>query len=471
MTPNRRLHQGPAGEWWRPDLTMEVDERSGPAATAPPVSGVTFWALMGFSFVALVAPQEFFPVLAPLRIALLAAAAAVITYLWDRLVHRQPVTVLTREIWITAGLVGWAIVTVPLSYWPGGSVDFLLSFYFKSLVIFWLLANTVMTLTRLYQVAWGLSLMAAPVATTAVAHFVAGDFLPASPRLAVTRIVGYDAPLTGNPNDLALMLNLILPLSVALLLATRRPPLRAVLLGLVGLDVVAVILTFSRGGFLTLATVLFVYLWKIRRRPERRWAWAALLVVLVACVPLLPSRYVDRVSTITSLKSDTTGSAQLRWDDTVAAARFVLANPVVGAGVGMNVLALIQERGDNRWTAVHNVYLEYAVELGLPGLVLFLLLLGGCFRSVRFVQRRSVAVPALRDLFLLAEGLQVSLVAFTVAALFHPVAYHLYFYYFAALALTVKTVYAAETGCAPELFTLPVAEPEPHGGIAQLREA
>src|SRR3989441_13122830 len=105
MTPNRRLHQGPGGEWGRPDLTMEVDERSGPAATAPPVSGVTFWALMGFSFVALVAPQEFFPVLAPLRIALLAAAAAGITYLWDRLVHRQPVTVLTREIWITAGPV------------------------------------------------------------------------------------------------------------------------------------------------------------------------------------------------------------------------------------------------------------------------------------------------------------------------------------------------------------------------------
>ena len=180
-------------------------------------------------------------------------------------------------------------------------------------------------------------------------------------------------------------------LSVALLLATRRPPLRAVLLGLVGLDVVAVILTFSRGGFLTLATVLLVYLWKIRRRPERRWAWAALLVVLVACVPLLPSRYVDRVSTITGLKSDTTGSAQLRWDDTVAAARFVLANPVVGAGVGMNVLALIQERGDNRWTAVHNVYLEYAVELGLPGLVLFLLLLGGCFRSVRSTTFKAAA--------------------------------------------------------------------------------
>src|SRR5436309_11002573 len=75
------------------------------------------------------------------------------------------------------------------------------------------------------------------------------------------------------------------------------------------------------------------------------------------------------------------------------------------------------------------------------------------------VHRGSARVPGARDLFLLAEGIQISLVAFTVAALFHPVAYHLYFYYFAALALTVKAVYAAETGYAPELSTLPSLSP------------
>jgi hypothetical protein len=68
---------------------------------------------------------------------------------------------------------------------------------------------------------------------------------------------------------------------------------------------------------------------------------------------------------------------------------------------------------------------------------------------VKFVQQRSTEVPALRELFHLAEGLQVTLVAFTVAALFHPVAYHLYFYYFGALAIAVKEVYTVETTHAP----------------------
>jgi len=50
-----------------------------------------------------------------------------------------------------------------------------------------------------------------------------------------------------------------------------------------------------------------------------------------------------------------------------------------------------------------------------------------------------------RDLFLLAEGIQVSLAVFAVAALFHPVAYHFYFYYMAGLALAARAACDAET--------------------------
>ena len=111
----------------------------------------------------------------------------------------------------------------------------------------------------------------------------------------------------------------------------------------------------------------------------------------------------------------------------------------VGGGVGMNALTLNQERGFG-WSAIHNVYLEYAVELGIPGLILFLLLLVGCVKSVALVQRRCAGVPALRELFYLAEGIQISLIAFSLAAFFHPVAYHLYFYYIAALAVAAHSV-------------------------------
>ncbi len=286
----------------------------------------------------------------------------------------------------------------------------------------------VTTLPRLRRIAWALSLMSAPLAAYGIKQFLAGRFIDDG---SVKRIAAYEAPLTQNPNDLALMLNLILPLAIALFL-TGRPKTRALLLGLIALDAAAVILTFSRAGFLTLATTIALY-----------------VVLVLIAVPFLPGGYMERLSTITDIKTDPTGSAQERWADTIAALRFILHHPVVGAGVGMNILALNEVRGPE-WKQVHNVYLEYAVDLGIPGLVLFVMLLLGCLRAAAGA-RRTAGAAGSGEPALLAEGLQASLIAFAVAAVFHPVAYHFYFYYIAGLALAARGVIArgAVIGWAP----------------------
>ena len=86
---------------------------------------------------------------------------------------------------------------------------------------------------------------------------------------------------------------------------------------------------------------------------------------------ILPTGYTQRLTTITDIASDPTGSAQGRWVDLAVAADIVTRTPVVGVGLGQNVLALNRERGPT-WRMVHNVYLQYAVDLGVPGLLLFL---------------------------------------------------------------------------------------------------
>lgn len=431
----------PRAEWWRPDSEVECGHRSAPIDAAKPQlseSALPFWALITFTFISFIAPQTFFPALAPLRIALLTGGFAIAAHLFDTFISRRRIS-LSPEIRIAACLVAWAIVTVPLSYWPGGSVSFLLDVYLKSAAIFWLLSEVVTTVQRLRQVAWALTLITVPMAVTALDNFLSGTFIRGTPR-----IVGYDAPMTGNPNGLALVLCLILPLSLALFCMARRTLVRAALLAIITLDVIAVVVTFSRGGFVTLAAVIVMYLWRLRNRPERRLAWAA-LVVAVACLPLLPSGYVDRLSTIASIESDPTGSAQARWRDTVAAALYVVAHPIVGAGIGQNVFALNEERGTT-WLAVHNIYLLYGMELGIPGLLLFVLLVVRCIHNAWLVQQRSAPVPAFRDLFYLAEAIQTSLVVFAVGAFFHTNAYELHFYYFAGLAVAIKAAYDAKSG-------------------------
>ncbi len=89
---------------------------------------------------------------------------------------------------------------------------------------------------------------------------------------------------------------------------------------------------------------------------------------------------------------------------------------------------------------VHNVYLEYAADLGLPGLALFLLLMLTCLRRVRAI-RRDASSPELRELSVLAEGVELALLGFVVAGFFYPVAYQAFFYYPAGLAVAAGVLH------------------------------
>lgn len=425
--------------WWRaPEGIALPDRTSGSAlVSAMPAPGmgsrVSYRALMVFTFILLLAPQQWFPVLAPLRIALLAAVVGVLAHVGGRLAAHQNLFRFDAPLTTVALLAGWSVVTVPFSVWPGGSVSYLLEFYFKTLVVFALLANVINSLDRLRGISWLLVLLAVPLALTTVKNYLGGNGFGDSDR-----VLGYAAALTENPNDMALMLNLILPFTIALFLVSRSAGQRLMLGAVVGLLVAAILLTFSRSGFLTLGVVVSCWLWKVRNRKE--WVWGpALLLLMLMAVPLMPASWFDRIGSIVSIEEDTTGSSQVRMQDMKVALKLGLANPLSGAGIGMNALAMNEVRGTT-WTEIHNVYLQYLIELGLPGLLLFLMLFRSCLASAATVVAKTRGREDMRMLCHLAEAIQVSLLAFAVAAMFHPVAYHFYFYYIAGLAAALPVV-------------------------------
>jgi O-antigen ligase len=112
--------------------------------------------------------------------------------------------------------------------------------------------------------------------------------------------------------------------------------------------------------------------------------------------------------------------------------------------MGQDILALDQIRSRPTWRSVHNAYLEYAVDLGVPGLLLFLALLAASVRSARRVEIRAAREPSLRDLSILASGVRIALLAFVVGALFHPIAYQFYFFCVAGLAVAITRVCRSE---------------------------
>ena len=436
--------------WWAPPTPRVAP--SIPARTQSAEGALAFAGVVAFTIILLLSPQNWIPALKPLRIAFLTAGVAAVSLLWHRWRQRTPLG-MNRETLTCFALLTWAFVTLPLSYWPGGSAVTLTDLYVKAVIVFWLLASVITTLNRFLILATVLMLCTVPLAVTAVKNFVTGIFIT---ETDVARIVGYDAGLSGNPNDLALMLNLLIPLGIALFMSARRTSVRILCLIVLGMNVVGVIVTFSRAGFIALAAIAGVYFIKLVRRPGRDRAWAfTMLAVATFSLPLLPSSYVDRVATVKSIDSDITGSSQIRWRDTVAAARFVAEHPIIGAGIGMDALALNTVRGE-KWNQVHNVYFQYAVDLGVPGIALFLLLFVAVFKAASSSRRRLAHLPAHRDLFLLTEALEISLIVFALSGPFYPVAYNFYFYYIGGLALAARSVTdAALSAARPQRMPLP----------------
>jgi hypothetical protein len=372
----------------------------------------------------------------------MAGVLAIAAYALARLARREPLILPTPELKLCLGLALWAVITTPFSIWPGGSIATLQEPLAKSLIVAWLVSAVVSTSARFRRVAWALCLMAIPAALGGILNYLAGVRLQDNGN----RILGYPAPLSGNPNDLALLLNLLLPFAIGLFLGSRTAFRRLLLAGVVVLMVAGVIVSFSRGGFITLMVVLAVYGVKLRRRREGRLVWAVILMALMA-LPILPGGYVDRVSTISSVEADPTGSAQERTRDMALALAYVLTHPVVGAGLGQDSLLLNELRG-NTWTRVHNIYLGVGVDLGWFGLGLFVTLLVRAFKNAREASRQWERGN--RELFFLAQGLHVSLIAFAMAAMFHPGSYFFPFYYLVGLSVALRQLgqrqLAATTG-------------------------
>jgi O-antigen ligase len=91
------------------------------------------------------------------------------------------------------------------------------------------------------------------------------------------------------------------------------------------------------------------------------------------------------------------------------------------------------------------VYLQYAADLGLPGLFLFLALGIRCLRDAAAVRRSRPRDPEGQGLAKLALGIELALWAFAVAGMFHPAGYHFYFYYLGGMALAARAIQLRRT--------------------------
>jgi O-antigen ligase len=108
-----------------------------------------------------------------------------------------------------------------------------------------------------------------------------------------------------------------------------------------------------------------------------------------------------------------------------------------------------------KWSAPHNSFVQAGAELGVPGLLLFILLLWAAYRSARQRARAQAAPGRAPPSVLLGQAFAASMVGYAVTAFFLSQAYAAFLYTLLGLAIAFEL--ATPSGAAAE--SAPAAAP------------
>jgi O-antigen ligase len=416
---------------------------SSPASIPAPASRTARWDLLLVCVAVYIASgvgrvHDLFPVLLPLKPALLSTLLGVALLLLQQNGRRRIGLLRSRATTCLVWLLVWGALSVPFALTQGVAFQYFMDLA-RAIVMYVVIAASIRDLRDVERLT--LVYFAVTVLYTALilSRFELG---PDNWRLG--RLYYYDA------NDLATLIATAMPLGLYFALAHRRLVLRLLAAVSIVILVVALIRSGSRGGFLAfLAIVAFILLrFTTVRAPARI---AGLVVILAVLGATASDKYWAQMRTITTPNADynmTDDAGRMRiWKRGMG---YMMERPVFGVGMGnfqtaegtLSPMARLAERGRGvRWGAAHNTFVQIGAELGIPGLLLFVTLIGSIFASLRRVARSALrAGPGGADTARLAQTLMAALVGFVVGGFFLSLAYADMLYTLAALALALGKV-------------------------------
>jgi O-antigen ligase len=382
-------------------------------------------------FVLLGRPQDFFPLLAPLRLALVfTMLCLVMTYNKARQAKILRLPESRRYLWFYAVM----IAGIPFAVHRRMAFDHVFLAYLANVIFFYLCLVHIDSLKKIKTTVFVicLSILFYSAFSLAMGSFSSGRFFYGTM---------YD------PNDLAYFLVSLFPLSLLFVFQSASPAKKMAGSAAAVASVAAILFSGSRGGFIgfTAAVTMLLFSGTARLKPLYKLA----VIGGVLCIALL---YGERINTerYLSLKNisadynvtDEFGRKKI-WEQGL---HFVLTRPLTGVGAGCFSKAIGDWRASRgeipKWQAPHNSYLQVAAETGLIGFGFFLSLILLSYRNLQRQKKNSrEGQGELNDIAaLLHAGFAGSL----AAAFFLSQGYSVLFTLFFALSAVIRKL-AVET--------------------------
>lgn len=395
-----------------------------------------------WTFVLVGRPQDLIPALVPLRPALVLGALTLAVVVFGRmqtLVKSSRSTPEARRYLIFFTIM---IVGIPFAYHRRIAFEFALTAYLMNILFFLVFVTLVDSVARLKKILWIVTLCA-------LIYGLFGFLMGSS---SGGRFWMYGTMF--DPNDIAYVLVTLLPLSLLFIVRSEGAIKKILALVGAGASLIVILLTGSRAGILGLAAVLVLAL--LTQVGSIKLRYKILLLAGIALVAMLNFERinVERYLTLTDIEGDynvteETGRLEV-WKKAVA---LLLTYPITGVGAQCFPMAIGYLRSDLAilpvWQAVHNSFLQIAVETGVFGFAFFLSLIVGCVRNFwrcRAIETAERSGTDREELRTAAGLMQVSFAGHLVCAFFLSQGYSLFFTLFFAISAVMRQLAVVSVG-------------------------
>jgi O-antigen ligase len=295
----------------------------------------------------------------------------------------------------------------------------------KIVLIYILIENTVTSERRLRTVFVAIVAFALIPAVGTITYYFRGIVIEGS-RAAWRG-------LFANPNEAAYGLVVVLPLAWTMAVKSRLA-MRIFLFAAMAVHLLAIFLTYSRGGLLALFAVIGLLGWK-QRSPMLR---VVMILGLIGAL-FVGGLYWNRNQGFKDISKDTTFNQRIATIQ--AGIRMFEAHPLLGVGPGCSIVAYPlyvpaeSHCGCQLQLVIHNSFIQTLSELGVFGFLAFTLFVGWSLWDARKMQAGSMAPYA--------GALEVALWGYVVSSLSGGFAYSWWPYILIGLVVAAKHISAS----------------------------
>ena len=396
---------------------------------------LTYAGLFLFTIVLYARPSEFYPSPVTASMALIVGVITLSIFVVSQLSLEGSLTAPLIEVKLVLLFALTGLLSIPLAMNPSVAWHEFSTTFIRCVVMFIVMANAVRTEARLKGL-----LFLALAAGVWLSVGALNDY-----RLGLLTVEGYRASGTGggifgNTNDMALHLVTMLPISIALLFASRGIVRRLLYGACAALMMAAIVLSYSRGAFIGLLVILIFLAMKLGRR-NRLGIVMGILLIGTAFLMFAPGNYGGRLLSILIPSLDPVGSANARRGELFRSLYVALRHPFLGIGMG-NYAPEMSYRG----LVTHNAYTQVAAEMGLAALICYTMFIVSPLRKLGQIARETFDARDDSHFYYMSVGLQAGLIGYMVSSFFLSVAYTWYAFYLVGYAICLRRLYESETG-------------------------